>query len=101
MEVVEAKRKTRSGVLALTATHLSFEQSGGSLKKAGRAAVFLSLASVSRISASDDGKLTVQHDGDKSTVFELEGLAARELRDAVTRVLALRHEARLTQAQVW
>jgi hypothetical protein len=41
IEMSESKRKTRPGVLAVTATHLSFEQTGGSKKKlAARAAVF-------------------------------------------------------------
>ncbi len=93
--------KKRSGTLALTATHLSFESSSkGSAKKGVRAAVFVSLGGVTRVSATDDGKLTATHDGDRTAVFELESAHAKEMRDAVARVLALRHEAKILSTSV-
>jgi CRP-like cAMP-binding protein len=91
--VEEGSKIAHSGVLALTATHLSFERS--SSKSKSSRAVFVSLALISRVSAAEDGRLTV-HYGDETFVCELEDAAfARELRDGVTRVLALRHEAKL------
>ena len=85
-----SERKTPvAGVLAVTCTHLAFERAGG---KPG--AIFVSFAATTRVSVSEGRRVHVLHPAE--SVFELEDeAAARELRDAMVRVLAKQQEQRL------
>jgi CRP-like cAMP-binding protein len=83
------RKKPVAGVLAVTCTHLSFERSGG---KPG--AFFVAFAATTRVSVTEGRRMHVVHATE--LVFELEDeAAARELKEALVRVLGKQHEQRL------